>query len=286
MPFDPRQALGRVLPLAFLRNPPPVVAVVRLAGVIGQAGPWRGGLTLESLNEPLERAFGLSRLAAVVLSINSPGGSPVQSALIARRIRELAEEKKVRVLAFIEDVGASGGYWLATAADEILVDDCSVVGSIGVVSAGFGFPALLERLGVERRLETAGERKAMLDPFRPRDEAEVARLRGLLEELHETFKAQVRSRRKDRLKAPEEELFSGEFWTGRRAVDLGLADGLGHLQGELRRRYGKKVVIRPVQQPRRWLRLRLGAAGPDPRQWTDAALAAAEERALWARYGL
>jgi len=286
MAFDPRRALGAVLPLPFLRNPPPVVAVVRLAGVIGQAGPWRGGLTLESLNEPLERAFRLSRLAAVALVVNSPGGSPVQSALIARRIRELAEEKKVRVLAFVEDVGASGGYWLATAADEIIVDDCSVIGSIGVVSAGFGFPALLERLGVERRLETAGERKAMLDPFRPRDEAEVVRLRGLLDELHETFKTQVRNRRAGRLKAPEEELFSGEFWTGRRAVELGLADGLGHLQGELRRRFGEKVVIRRTQQPRRWLRLRLGATGPDPRQWTEAALAAAEERALWARYGL
>lgn len=285
MAFELREALGKVLPLQVLRNPPPVVAVVRLNGVIGQAGPLRSGVTMESLAEPLERAFRMSRLSAVALAINSPGGSPVQSALIARRIRELAEEKGVRVLAFIEDVGASGGYWLATAADEILVDESSVVGSIGVVSAGFGFPALLERLGVERRVETAGRRKAMLDPFQPRDEAEVDRLRGLLAELHETFKEQVRKRRKGRLKAPEVELFNGEFWTGKRAVELGLADGFGHLHGELRRRFGKKVIIRRTQRSKRWLSLvpRPSAA---PQEWAEAAFAVAEERALWARYGL
>ncbi|MDF2095018.1 S49 family peptidase [Aquibaculum arenosum] len=280
-----RKTLGMVLPIPALRNPPPVVSLVRLNGVIGHVGPLRNGLTLESLREPLDRAFAPKRLDAVALAINSPGGSPVQSALIAERIRELADEKKVRVLAYIEDVGASGGYWLASAADEILVDSSSVVGSIGVVSAGFGFPALLERLGVERRVETAGERKAMLDPFQPRDQAEVERLRGLLTELHENFKEQVRHRRKGRLKASEEELFSGEFWTGRKAVELGLADGLAHLHSDLRQRFGKKLVLRRTQRPRRWFSWRTAATGM-PNDWADALLSAAEERALWARYGL
>ena len=285
MNFDLRQSLGKVLPLQSLRNPPPIVPVIRLSGVIGQVGPLRSGLTFESVREPLERAFRMKRLAAVALAINSPGGSPVQSAMIARYIRELADEKKVRVLAFIEDAGASGGYWLATAADEILVDPSSIVGSIGVISAGFGFPALLERLGVERRVETAGPRKALLDPFQPRKEEDVLHLRTMLEELHEAFKEQVRSRRKGRLLAPEEELFSGEFWGGKKAVELGLADGIGHLHSELRRRYGSKVIIYRMQRPRRWLAWR-PAQATSPKEWAAAAIAALEERVVWPRYGL
>jgi len=283
--FDFRRSLGKVLPLKSLRDPAPVVPVVRLSGVIGQVGPLRSGLTFESVRDPLERAFRVKRAKAVALAINSPGGSPVQSALIARHIRELADEKEIRVLAFIEDAGASGGYWLASAADEIFVDPSSIVGSIGVISAGFGFPALLERLGVERRVETAGERKALLDPFQPRREADVAHLRTLLEELHEAFKEQVRSRREGRLTAPEEELFTGEFWGGQRAVDLGLADGIGHLHSELRRRFGKKVIVYRIQRPRRWLSWRTAQTAA-PREWAEAAIAALEERAYWSRYGL
>ena len=285
MAFDLRESLGKIIPLRSLRNPAPVVPVVRLAGVIGQVGPLRSGLTFETVREPLERAFRMKRVAAVALAINSPGGSPVQSALIARYIRELADEKNIRVLAFIEDAGASGGYWLATAADEILVDPSSIVGSIGVISAGFGFPALLDRLGVERRVETAGTRKALLDPFQPRREEDVAHLRGMLEELHEAFKEQVRTRRRGRLQAPEEELFTGEFWGGRRAVELGLADSIGHLHGELRRRYGRKVIIYRAQRPKRWLSWRTAQASA-PKEWAEAAIAAIEERAYWSRYGL
>jgi len=285
MAFDLREALGKVLPLRSLRNPPPVVPVVRLSGVIGQVGPLRSGLTFETVREPLERAFRMKRVVAVALAINSPGGSPVQSAMIARYIRELADDKGIRVLAFIEDAGASGGYWLATAADEILVDPSSIVGSIGVISAGFGFPELLERLGVERRVETAGSRKALLDPFQPRREEDVNHLRGMLEELHEVFKEQVRTRRQGRLLAPEEELFTGEFWGGRKAVELGLADGVAHLHSELRRRYGKKVIIYRTQRPKRWLSWR-PAQTAVPKEWSDAALATLEERAHWSRYGL
>ncbi len=275
------------------RAEPPQVAMLRLAGVIApQPGLTRGALNIGGLAASIERAFALKPLTAVALAINSPGGSPAQSALIAARIRQFAEEKKVPVLAFVEDVAASGGYWLATAADEIIATEASIVGSIGVISASFGFHELLKRFGVERRLYTAGERKSLLDPFLAQDPADVERLKAVQRELHELFKEQVRRRRADRLKAPEAELFSGEFWVGRRALALGLIDGIGELRGTLRQRFGEKVRLRLVGRERSWLRRRLGFAdgGTDP--WTTAASAAAqlaaafEARALWARYGL
>jgi signal peptide peptidase SppA len=262
----------------------PMVAVVRLSGVIGPMGPWRGGLSLVGLAPTLERAFTLGGVRAVALAINSPGGSPVQSSLIAKRIRALATEKKLPVLAFAEDVAASGGYWLAAAADEIFADESSIVGSIGVISAGFGFQELLQRAGIERRIHTAGARKSMLDPFQPENTQDVARLEALQREIHEGFKAQVRSSRGARLKADDETLFSGEFWTGRRALELGLIDGIGDLRSVMRGRFGEKVQFRVVGAPTSWLRRRLGLAGPD--EWARNLLAAAEERALWARFGL
>jgi signal peptide peptidase SppA len=263
----------------------PVVAVVRLAGVIGSLGPWRGGLSLAGLAPALERAFAIPGLKAVALAINSPGGSPVQSSLIARRIRALAIEKKLPVLAFAEDVAASGGYWLATAGDEIYADESSIVGSIGVISAGFGFQEMLQRLGVERRVHTAGSRKSMLDPFRPERPEDVARLEALQREIHDSFKTQVRERRSGRLKGDEETLFSGEFWTGRRALDLGLIDGIGDMRTVLRDRFGDKVRLRLVGAQRGWLmrRLRLSIM---PEDWARDLIGAVEERALWARFGL
>jgi signal peptide peptidase SppA len=279
------------LPLGTLRTPAPQVAVVPLAGVIGPLGVLRSGLSIASLASTLERAFAMRPLAAVALAINSPGGAATQSALIAGRIRQLAEEKKVPVFAFIEDVGASGGYWLATAADEIYAMDSSIVGSIGVVAAGFGFHELIGRLGVRRRLYTAGARKAMLDPFLAEDPDDVDRLKALQREVHEAFKAQVRGRRGGKLKAPEDQLFSGEFWTGTRALELGLVDGLGELRGTLRRRFGEKVRLRLVGGERGWLRRRLRLAVPDameawPAEWAPQLLSALETRALWSRYGL
>jgi serine protease SohB len=263
----------------------PVVAVVRLAGVIGPIGPWRGGLSLAGLASTLERAFGLRGAKAVALAVNSPGGSAVQSALIARRIRALAAEKKLPVYAFAEDVAASGGYWLATAGDEIYADESSIIGSIGVISAGFGFQELLQRLGVERRVHTAGPRKSMLDPFRAENAEDVARLEALQREVHGSFQAQVRERRGARLKADDETLFSGEFWSGRRALELGLIDGIGDMRTVMRDRFGDKVRLRPIGAPRGWLmrRFRLDAADDD---WARDVLAAVEERALWARFGL
>jgi signal peptide peptidase SppA len=221
---------------------------------------------------------------AVALIINSPGGSPVQSALIAQRIRLLAAEKNLPVLAFVEDVAASGGYWLACAADEIIVDPASIVGSIGVISAGFGFQDLLARAGIERRVHTSGERKAMLDAFRAEQPDDVDRLKRLQAEIHDGFKDWVRARRAGRLKGDEASLFSGEFWTGTRGLELGLVDGLGELRATLQARYGAKVRLPLIAQRRGLLqRFRLGA-GID--QLGPATLAAIEERQHWQRFGL
>jgi signal peptide peptidase SppA len=245
-------------------------------------------------NKP-ERAFGLKRLAAVFLAINSPGGSPVQSALIARRIRQLAEEKQVPVIAVCEDAAASGGYWIACAADEIIADPASILGSIGVISSGFGFAEAIGRLGVERRVRTAGTDKSSNDPFRPQRPEDAARLDELLGALHGEFKNWVRARRNGRLKANEETLFQGRFWIGRQALELGLCDGLGDVQGEVRRRYGEKARIIPVGARRRRFPMSLlpgallpGALLPGALlPGAGAALAAAlEERAAWARLGL
>lgn len=289
--MDLRGLLAR-LPIPGLQNPPPVVGVLRLSGVIGSLGPLRSGMTLAALEPAINRAFALPRLAAVALSVNSPGGSATQSDLIARRIRDLAAEKEVPVLVFCEDVAASGGYWLACAGDEIYLRETSIVGSIGVISAGFGFPALLDKIGVERRLHTAGEKKSLLDPFRPEDPGDVERLKGVQHDIHEAFKETVRQRRGDRLKAEEAELFSGEFWVGRKAIERGLADGFGELRQVLRARYGEKVVLKRVDGRRPWWRRRLGlGTADDPRagmaaDWIGGALAAVEERALWSRFGL
>ncbi len=263
----------------------PVVPVVRLSGVIAAGGLLGSrSLSIESVAPLLARAFGQRGAKAVALAINSPGGSPVQSALIAARIRLLSAEKNLPVIAFVEDVAASGGYWLACAADEILVDPSSIVGSIGVISAGFGFQDLIAKAGVERRVHTSGERKAMLDPFRPETPDDVERLKRLQAEIHDGFKDWVRERRAARLKGDEAMLFSGEFWTGRRGVELGLVDGLGELRTTLQARYGAKVRL-PVIGPRRRLLSRLGLGG-GLEMVGPATLAAIEERMHWQRFGL
>lgn len=278
--------------LPFRRRP--TIAVLRLAGVIGAAGPLplRGGMSLQGLAGPIDRAFRLKHLSAVALSINSPGGSPVQSAQIAKRIRDLARERDVPVIAFVEDIAASGGYWLACAGDEIFADPSSIVGSIGVVSAGFGFQDLIAKIGIERRVHTSGTRKAMLDPFRPEQPDDVALLGALQRDVHESFKTQVRERRGRRLKADEAALFNGEVWSGRRALELGLVDGLGDLRSVLRQRFGDRIRLVPVGGRRGWLsrQLRPGAlsdgAWMGERDWAGELIAALEARALWSRYGL
>ena len=259
--------------------------VVRLSGVIAAGGLLGSrGLSIESVAPLLARAFSLRGAKAVALAINSPGGSPVQSALIAQRIRLLAAEKKLPVIAFVEDVAASGGYWLACAADEIIADPASIVGSIGVISSGFGFHDLIARFGVERRVHTSGERKGMLDPFRPENPDDVERLKRLQAEIHDSFKDWVRQRRGTRLKDDDALLFSGEFWTAKRGLEMGLVDGLGELRAMLQARYGAKVHL-PVMAPRRRFLQRFGLGGSIESVGPEM-LAALDERAHWQRFGL
>ncbi len=275
--------------LRFWQAPEPVVPVIRLAGVIGGTPSLRGpGLSLDALAGTIERACKVRGAKALALAINSPGGSAAQSALIVERIRTLAADKELPVIAFIEDVGASGGYWLALAGDEIFAHGTSIVGSIGVISAGFGFHEAIERLGIERRLHTAGRYKSLLDPFRQENGEDVSRLRTVMTDLHEAFKDAVRTRRAGRLKATEPELFEGQIWTGRQAQALGLIDGLGTITSVLRERYGPKLRTPRIGGGRPWWQRRLGLGDNAAlaRDLVDGALDSLNERALWARYGL
>jgi len=275
------------IPLERFRNPPPQVAVLRLDGLIGMRGP--RGLSLRRFAPAIERAFDLRNLKAVALAVNSPGGSPAQSSLLFRRIRQLADEKDVPVVAFAEDVAASGGYWLALAADEVFAEETSLVGSIGVITASFGFVDALRKLGVQRRLYTAGENKSLLDPFLTEDPKGVERLTSLQRDMHESFKDLVRLRRAAKLKAEENVLFTGEVFTGRRALELGLIDGIGDLRGVMRQRYGDTVKLRVVEPERRrfsvlsWFGL---PRRPDIADVAADLLTRLEERLIWARFGL
>ena len=255
------------------------VAVVRLQGVIATASSplARGVINAEVVEPALKRAFETDGLTAVALQVNSPGGSPTQSALVADRIRGLAKEKDVPVIAFCEDLAASGGYWLACAADEIIAHPTSLVGSIGVISGGFGLEGLADKLGVERRVYTAGKSKARLDPFKPENPEDVAWLRSLQDELHGQFIDWVKERRGAKLTS--DELFDGEVWTGTRAAELGLVDGLGTLRGVIEERYPKAEIV--GIDARKGLLGRLGVGLE-----ADQVLTALERRALWSRFGL
>ena len=279
-------------PLAWFRTTHPVVSVLRLGGVIGAPVRFRGGLSLAALAAPIERAFSLPRVQAVALAINSPGGSAVQSSLIYRRIRALAEEKNLPVYTFCEDVAGSGGYWLACAGDEIYADENSIIGSIGVIYSGFGFVELLSKFGIERRLHTAGDKKSLLDPFGPEKPADIARLKALQKDIHTSFKDAVKLRRAGKLKGGGRQLFSGEFWTGKRALELGLIDGIGDLRSVMRERFGEDVRLRLVGARRPlWQRMRFGVPALERPEgvagaWAQSLIAALEERAFWERYGL
>jgi serine protease SohB len=291
----PLEFMRRLVPARF-RADIPVVPVVRFSGVIGMGTPLRPGLMLSTVSRSLERAFATRNARAVALIINSPGGSPSQSHLILRRIRQLAEEKKIPVLAFIEDVGASGGYMLACAADEIICDQYSIVGSIGVVGGTFGFPKLMEKLGIERRIYTSGDRKVMLDPFEPEKPEDVKRIKAIQKEIHSHFIALVKERRGAKLNGPDKTLFSGEFWTAQVAIELGLADSIGDIRSTLRQRYGDKVRTPLVAGKRSFLGRELpgvsladalgSRAGLGQSSLGDDLLSALEARALWSQYGL
>ncbi len=278
-----------------IRGRPPIVSVVPLRGIIGGLGPGRRTLNLDGLAPILEAAFRPKHVTAVALVINSPGGSPVQSDLIASRVRDLSAETRKPVVAFVEDLAASGGYWIACAADEIFVNPASIVGSIGVVTSGFGFVDAIEKLGIERRLYTAGTRKALLDPFSPEKEEDVAHLKTIHRELHALYIDWVRERRGDALKPDDEpEMFEGKFWTGQRGIELGLVDGPGEVRRTMRGRYGDKTRFRVLRQRRSLLgrfgiESRMGTVGSADlaaADWAAGLVTALDDRAHWARFGL
>ncbi len=274
---------SKLIPARFRKNVP-VVHVLRLEGAIVSGRSMRSGnLNLVALEVPLKKAF-RKGIAAVALDINCPGGSPVQSALIADRIRALAAKNKIPVYAFCEDVAASGGYWLACAADEIYADQNSIVGSIGVIAGGFGFPKALAKLGVERRVHTAGESKSTNDPFKPESAKDVAKLKELLVEMHVSFKDWVRVRRGDKLQGKDKDLFNGSYWTGGKAKALGLVDGIGHREAIMTAKFGDKVEFKSISLSQGWGLRRFGfeLASHVP----EAAFDAVETRALWQRFGL
>ena len=265
----------------------PRINVIRLEGAIASGRGLGAMLNAKALEPILKKAF-KKGTDAVALDINCPGGSPVQSALIASRIRQLADEHKIPVIAFCEDVAASGGYWLACAADEIYADENSIIGSIGVIAGGFGAPKALAKLGLERRVYTAGTSKSTNDPFKPENPKDVAKLKLMLGEIHESFKNMVRQRRGTKLKAGEQDLFDGSFWTGRKALSLGLVDGLGHRNAVLRQRFGENVQVDEVAAAKGLRAKLLGFSSRHglATDFAEASLTALEDRALWQRFGL
>jgi signal peptide peptidase SppA len=277
--------LRRLMPQSW-REKHPIIPVIKLAGTIGSSnGPLRSGLNLQGCSSALDKAFGIES-EAVVIIVNSPGGSPVQSKLIHDRIRDLAEQKDREVIVFIEDVGASGGYMIACAGDKIFADPSSIIGSIGVISAGFGFVDLIEKIGVERRVYTAGKRKLMLDPFQPQKEDDVEHLKALQQDVHEAFVDLVKASRGDRLNGEDDSLFSGAFWSGEKAKELGLVDDMQSLRPYLRDRFGDKargILIDTEKAP--FLKRLMGGSTSSlisAQDWLDTL----EDRSVWARFGL
>ncbi len=293
-PLGARLHLDRVLPASWF-EPRPVVPVLRFSGAIGAVTPLRPGLTIASAASAISRAFAMPSAKAVAIQINSPGGSAAQSILIFKRIRALADEKKLKVYVFAEDVAASGGYLIALAGDEIYAEEPSIIGSIGVVSASFGLDKFIRRFDIERRVYTAGEKKYALDPFQPEREEDVGRLKAVQRDVHETFIRLVRQRRGDRLKGGDgDELFTGAFWSGREALGLGLIDGIDDVRSRMRSLFGDKVQLRMIQPKQSLLsRLRGGPASPSitdsapsVSHFGDELISSIEARALWARFGL
>ena len=273
----------------------PVVPVLRLTGPIGLATPLRPGLSIATLSAAIEKMFLMSKLPSVALLVNSPGGSPVQSSLILKRIRQLAEEKEKKVYVFCEDVAASGGYYIALAGDEIYADTSSIVGSIGVISAGFGFEKAIEKLGVERRVYTAGTSKSMLDPFRPENPSDVARLKQVQQDVHDAFIGVVKDRRAGKLTGHDDDLFNGSFWSAPKALDLGLIDGVSDVRTKMRELHGDKVKLKivPISSGGLLSRLRRASldglpvpVGMGGSNFTDDFVSTIEARALWSRFGL
>ena len=259
------------------------IPTLRLSGVIGQAGFMRSGLSITSLDKLIDKLFADKKSPAVALIINSPGGSPTQSSLIAEKIIKKSKEKNKKVISFVEDVAASGGYWLACASDEIYIDSNSILGSIGVISPGFGFVELIKKIGVERRVYTSGKSKSFLDPFKEEKEEDINRLRNIQEQIHENFISYVKNRRGSKIQEKNfDEIFSGLFWVGKKAIDLGLADGLGSIYDVIQEKFGKKAKIKIIDQKKSFIQRKLSSSLLD----SDAIMQKIEEKVMWSRFGL
>jgi len=259
------------------------IPTLRLSGVIGQAGFMRSGLSIATLDKLIDKLFSDKKSPAVALVINSPGGSPTQSSLIAEKIIKKSKEKNKKVIAFVEDVAASGGYWLACASDEIYIDTNSILGSIGVISPGFGFVELLKKIGVERRVYTSGKSKSFLDPFKEEKEEDINRLKNIQEQIHENFISYVKNRRGSKIQEKDfDEVFSGLFWVGKKAIDLGLADGLGSIYDIIQQRFGKKAKIKIIDQKKSFIQRKLSSSLLD----SEVIMQKIEEKAMWSKFGL
>ena len=259
------------------------IPTLRLSGVIGQGGFMRSGLSLSSLDKLIDKLFSDKKSPAVALIINSPGGSPTQSSLIANKIIKLSKKKNKKVISFVEDVAASGGYWLACASDEIFIDTNSILGSIGVISPGFGYVELIKKIGIERRVYTSGKSKSFLDPFKEERNEDIDRLKNIQEQIHENFISYVKSRRGSKIKnSNENEIFSGLFWVGQKAIDFGLADGIGAIDDVIKNKFGEKAKIKFIDQKKSFIQRKLSSSLID----TDSLLQKIEEKAMWSRFGL
>ncbi|MDC0865097.1 S49 family peptidase [Rickettsiaceae bacterium] len=277
-----------LLPFGFGENNP-IIAVLRLDGVIGKIGMTKSGMTMKDLNKLIEKTFKIDKLEAVCLVINSPGGSPVQSDLIAKRITALAKEKDVKVFGFVEDVAASGGYWLACAADEIYASHSSIIGSIGVISSGFGFHEAIKKLGIERRVHTEGKTKSVLDPFKPSRDSDVKIIKKIQKEIHQHFIDTVKERRADRLTQSDDILFNGEFWTGQIALDYGLIDGIGDMYSFIQKKYGDKVKIEYIENKQSWIKKKLGMASLSKEftsDFTDSLVDSLEQKIAYNKFDI
>jgi len=275
-----------VLPFWF--NTKPVVAVMRLEGVIGKGGSMKSGLTISSLNKLIEKMFKIERLDSVCLCINSPGGSPVQSELISKRLTSLAKELGVPIYSFVEDVAASGGYWLACAGDKIFANKSSIIGSIGVISSGFGFHEAIGKMGIERRVIAEGKNKSVLDPFQPTKSSDVKLVKDLQKKIYEHFTETVKERRKGRLTQTDEIIFNGEFWTGQKALDYGLIDGIDDLYSFIHKKYGNEVKVEYIENKQSWFKKRLGMSNAKDtvQEVTDAAFDRIEARFMAGKFDL
>lgn len=279
-----KQLLAKI-PLPPFQNLAPVVAILPLEGVIGSGSRFSTALNLAGIEDKINQAFDVFNVKAVALAVNSPGGSPVQSELIMRRIQKISQEKKIPVYAFAEDVAASGGYLISLAADEIYAHEASIIGSIGVISAGFGFNKAIEKIGVDRRIYAAGDNKSILDPFQPEKAKDIKLLKEMQKEIHEFFKNLVKERRGDKLKGTQKVMFSGQFWAGKEAVKLGLIDGIGDIHTVCKEKLGKRTKFKRIREEKSFIKGLLGMSATKPRI-SDEILATLESRSLWGRFGL